>query len=627
MEIVSDMQFAVLVVFIIAMALFTLHITKTRRITLIHRLYFIGAILLIIWMLACIAIKFTDPQNTELLRLFDAAMYLGCSGAPVFSLLVIITFTSGEEKLPRYTWLLFVVPVLCNIAVWTNPWHHLFYRVFSLYSTEVVFGPFLYLNGIYSSLCFLASFALIAWYAVRSQTRLAVWQSIIFSLANLIPLTISLLLSAKIIEGTVATTPLSLSFTVIFHGVAIFYLHFLDIKPMAIQKVLDWVSDCYLVTDNDSRVVSFNEPFRRVFGRLHGIRENTLLNDCLRDEDVENKTGIYNLLTAIESSRRSGSNIYYEQSVTLAEEDGFRKYFYLVEISPLVVRGAVEGYVSIFKDVTKVRESMQKLQDSQVRMMEQERLASLGQMMGGLAHNLKTPIMSISGSMSAVDNLLSECRSSLGDPDVTEDDYREIYGEIGDWVQKVRDSCTYMSDIISAVKGQASTMNTTDGGEFSADELLKRVSLLLRHELLNSGCSLHIDKRYRGDTLLSGDINNLVQVVNNLVSNAIDAQRQSCDHTITVVLERDEQYFRLMVCDRGVGVPPDIRSRLFKQMITNKGARGTGLGIYISNAVIRGRFGGFMWLDDNPGGGSIFGFSIPRENVTIIPQEAGERAQ
>ena len=50
-----------------------------------------------------------------------------------------------------------------------------------------------------------------------------------------------------------------------------------------------------------------------------------------------------------------------------------------------------------------------------------------------------------------------------------------------------------------------------------------------------------------------------------------------------------------------MGVPEDIKNRLFKQMITNKGAQGTGLGVYISNTVIRAKFGGSMWMEDNPG--------------------------
>ncbi len=46
-------------------------------------------------------------------------------------------------------------------------------------------------------------------------------------------------------------------------------------------------------------------------------------------------------------------------------------------------------------------------------------------------------------------------------------------------------------------------------------------------------------------------------------------------------------------------------------MTTSKGAHGTGLGLYISNAIIRGKFGGSLWFDDNPGGGAVFGIEIP----------------
>ena len=61
-------------------------------------------------------------------------------------------------------------------------------------------------------------------------------------------------------------------------------------------------------------------------------------------------------------------------------------------------------------------------------------------------------------------------------------------------------------------------------------------------------------------------------------------------------------------------------------MVTNKGAMGTGLGLYISNAVVRGKFGGNMWMKDNPSGGAVFGVSIPMERVTVtdIQKTEGE---
>ena len=131
--------------------------------------------------------------------------------------------------------------------------------------------------------------------------------------------------------------------------------------------------------------------------------------------------------------------------------------------------------------------------------MEQERLAFLGQMIGGLAHNLKTPIMSISGCVSSIGALVEESRESLDDPQVTKQDYREIYGEIDDWIQKIQESTSYMSEVITAIKGQATTVVSPAEAEFTVDELFKRVTLLMRHEHYNSQNTLKIEygtKRY-----------------------------------------------------------------------------------------------------------------------------------
>jgi len=63
------------------------------------------------------------------------------------------------------------------------------------------------------------------------------------------------------------------------------------------------------------------------------------------------------------------------------------------------------------------------------------------------------------------------------------------------------------------------------------------------------------------------------------------------------------------------GISPSLRHKLFKEMTTSKGAQGTGLGLYISNAVVHGKFNGNMWCEDNPGGGAIFGMTIPLKST------------
>ena len=153
--------------------------------------------------------------------------------------------------------------------------------------------------------------------------------------------------------------------------------------------------------------------------------------------------------------------ITYEQAVTSIQDGKPKKSYFVVDVSPLIFNDRVAGYAILFKDVTQLRESMRRLQDSQDRMMEQERFAFLGQMIGGLAHNLKTPIMSIAGCIVAAQALVDECEESLDDEQVTKEDYLEIYGEIRDWFQKVKDSTAYMSDIITAIKGQATSVSAS----------------------------------------------------------------------------------------------------------------------------------------------------------------------
>lgn len=254
-------------------------------------------------------------------------------------------------------------------------------------------------------------------------------------------------------------------------------------------------------------------------------------------------------------------------------------------------------------------------------MMEQERLASLGQMIGGVAHNLKTPIMSISGCISAAEALIEECEDSLDDPQVEKDDYREIYGEIRTWFDKVRESTAYMSDIITAIKGQATNAALTQEATFPLDELIKRAQLLMRHELFSGNCRLITEFGPWKEVTLHGDINNLVQVLNNLISNAIDAQKQVGGGDIVIGAKRDEESFQIYVKDSGPGVSPGVRRKLFKEMVTSKGTHGTGLGLYISNAMIRGKFGGSMWVEDNPDGGAVFTISIPSRLVAITNAE------
>lgn len=611
---VSDFSAAIFLAALIAIILFFIWSFKVKRLQLIHKFYLMLAGSYGLCVIALLGMKLTSRDNTLALMFWDACTNTMGAVMPVFCLCIALIFVKGWQQMPKKTIWLFVIPVITILVVWTNPLHHLHYRVFSTIKSEIVFGPYIVIAGIYSWLCQLVSLILMINFALHNKSRLYMLQCLMFSLGCLSPLTVSVLATVTN-SFQITATPLSFMVPIILNGIAIYQLHILDIRPIAMQRVLDWISDCYLVLSDKGVVISYNKPFEKILASGYGIVKSRYLSDSVKKEDVYKKTAIYNLLTAVTSSREACSTISYEQAVTIDTGEGTRKNYYVVDVTPLYIKEILSGFVVIFKDVTQLKLSMQQLQDSQARMMEQERLASLGQMIGGLAHNLKTPIMSISGCISAVENLVEECRDSLEDPDVTADDYREIFKEMEQWFEKVRESSSYMSDIITAIKGQAANVNTNVDATFTTEELIKRSMLLMRHELMSSGSRVITETEENCTYTIRGDVNNLVQVLNNLLSNAIYSQKQVGGGDIVIGVKKDEDNLKIYVKDTGTGISAGVKERLFRAMVTNKGAHGTGLGLYISDAVVKGKFGGNMWVEDNPEGGAIVGVSIPLSEV------------
>lgn len=610
--------FGLSLIIITIFAVWSLYNHKQRY--LLHRLYLYLVLDYAVWAVIMLLMWLTPPGRTDILQLLDSFTYLGIATAPLY-LLICYAFTTSTEKFPKWGYPLMIVPVLAVVICLTNEWHHLQYQVFSVIRSEIKFGPFVAITGIHSYLCQLASMVLLVNFARRNPSRLYIGQCAMLILGGLCPSVISILATFSGLNFPITATPLSYMFLVLFNGIAIYRLNLLDITPVATQHILDWISDCYLILSSNGLVISYNKPFAAVFASKYGIMENRYLKDCVKEEDISKKTAIYNIMTAVNACRESQSTISYEQSAILDRGGTIQKNYYITDVSQLIVNERPAGFVVIFKDITQLKKSMQQLQDSQSRMLEQERFAFLGQMMGGLAHNLKTPIMSISGCISAADTLIDECLSSLDDPNVNNDDYREIYGEMREWFQKILESTAYMSDIITAIKGQATSVSAFNDSIFTVDELIKRTTLLMRHELVSSGCSLLAEYDGPPDMKLHGDINNLVQVLGNLVSNAIYAQKQVGGGCITVGMTQEDDQVKIYVKDTGHGIPDSVRHRLFREMTTSKGAQGTGLGLYISNAVVHGKFNGTMWCEDNPGGGAIFGMTIPVKSISSAEAE------
>ena len=279
---------------------------------------------------------------------------------------------------------------------------------------------------------------------------------------------------------------------------------------------------------------------------------------------------------------------------------------------PIVSNNEIGDLVQAFNSIQKLNNNQLKtIQDNQTMIIERERLASLGQMIGGIAHNLKTPIFSISGGLEGLTDLINEFDSSIDDPSVNNNDMHEIAKDMKTWIEKLKTHTSYMSDVITAVKGQASTLTEQREFDFTIEDLFKEVDILMKHELKNALVELEIENNVDSSSTIEGNINSLVQVINNIISNSIQAYNGKPNQKIKLSANIRNEKISIEVKDKGPGIPEEVKQKLFKEMVTTKGKNGTGLGLFMSYSTIKANFHGELQVESELNIGTTFTIILP----------------
>ena len=430
-------------------------------------------------------------------------------------------------------------------------------------------------------------------------------QSILILLGVSVPIVVNILGTFEIFNMSIYITPITFIVTVVMCAIAIFKFQFLGIAPIALQMVVNQISDSYVVLGVYNNVIDFNDTFVKTFKLTKNKIKNKNFNDLL----IQVKTPdlyINKIMDSIKQVSNSNKIIHFEQ-----EFKQLGKIFE-VEVTPIISNQNNIGTLFLFKDVTQHKKDVQTIKDNQNLLIERERLASLGQLIGGIAHNLKTPIMSISGASEGIKDLVNEFDASIGNPLVNNDDFHDIAKDMREWLDKINSYTEYMSDILTAVKGQAVALSEQNDMDFTIGELFKRVNILMKHELKQAVVYLNMSMKIDEDTIINGDVNTLVQVVNNMISNSIQAYDGKPEQQIDLTAwKNDNNNIVITVKDYGPGLPEKVKQKLFKEMITTKGKNGTGLGLYMSYSTIRAHFNGDITVESEDGKGTTFNIILP----------------
>jgi PAS domain S-box-containing protein len=345
------------------------------------------------------------------------------------------------------------------------------------------------------------------------------------------------------------------------------------------RYLLESFPDLILVIDLEERYTFVSARIRD----LLGSRPENLLGkkmDEVQDQSAE--------FLALYRDVRSGRKKFGFCEYGARAQDGSWRTM-RANASPLFdAENKVNGVIVSVRDIT-----LEKKLEQQI--IQSERLAAMGQMIGGFAHELNNPLTSILG----VSDLLQDAEVS-----------ESMRKHLGMLQQQSRRAAEIVQNLMYFSRPPAPGKN-----DINLSDLAQKTLHLHAYSLRKNNITVD----FLPETLpaVSGDPHQLMQVFLNLILNAEHAIREVRDKgTLRIRLAKTQDIVSASFQDDGPGIAPEILPNIFDPFYTTKRpGRGTGLGLSICKAILR-EHGGNIEASSGPGGGAVFTVTLPRAQHT-----------
>jgi len=355
----------------------------------------------------------------------------------------------------------------------------------------------------------------------------------------------------------------------------------------SLEQVIASAGDAIISVDADDRIDGWNPAAERVFGRAAAEVSGRRITDLLPEREYR---------AARERLARGAAMEVFETTLTVDRETPAAL---AVTLSGLRNRqGGLDGLIAIVRDITAQREVENQLQQS-------EKLTALGQLAGGIAHdfnNLLQAILGYAQLMKANPENPELLQRSLSVVESAALDGSETVRRIQQFARLRPDERFMPVDVNHIVEDAVAITRPRWEEKIAHDSRPMDLRLDLR-------AKQHIHGRSAA----------LTEVMTNLVLNAMDAMPEG--GTLSIATKDVADAVVVVVTDTGVGMPEQVRRRVFEPFFSTKGESGSGLGLSMAYSIIR-RHGGEIRVESEPGRGATFTLTVPTAREAPAPPTA-----
>jgi two-component system, LuxR family, sensor kinase FixL len=349
-----------------------------------------------------------------------------------------------------------------------------------------------------------------------------------------------------------------------------------------LKSILDTVPDAMIVIDERGIMQSFSAAAERLFGysATEAIGKNIkmMMPSPYRDNhdaymDRYLRTGerhIIGIGRVVVGERKGGSTFPMELAVG-EMRSGEKRYF--------------TGFI---RDLTERQKTEARLQELQSELVHISRLTAMGEMASTLAHELNQPLSAIANYMKGSRRLLEQ----------STDERSEMIRQAMD---SAAEQAMRAGQIIRRLRNFVARGESERRVE-SVSKLVEEASALALVGIKDQGIQVRFQLSRSNDLALVDKVQ-IQQVLLNLIRNAIEAMQDSSRRDLLIsTAPAEDGMLMISVADTGPGIAPEVRSQLFQPFVM-------GVGLSISRTIIEAH-GGRIWIEPNPGGGTIFRFTV-----------------
>jgi two-component system CheB/CheR fusion protein len=328
-----------------------------------------------------------------------------------------------------------------------------------------------------------------------------------------------------------------------------------------------------------------------------GYKEDILLqsNMSMFTDDVSYKEGLKNLsIIQRENVKFIGNGdtkIWINSSISKYIDETTKETFYIKTIEDITEKREQENKLQeLNKNLEQeVEKKLNEVREKEQLLIQQSKLASMGEMIGSIAHQWRQPL----NSLSIQKEYILDC---YFEGDLTDEDMEKYDHNVDDLLQ-------YMSKTIDDFRNFFRPSKEKE--DFNLVESIKNILNILEAQLKQHMITLNINNHTEENLSYFGYPNEFKQVIINIVNNAKDAiiNKKLKDGQIDVNINSDENHITIEISDNAGGVPQDIINRIFEPYFTTKfESQGTGLGLYMSKTIIEKNMNGKMSVNNNDKG-------------------------